>query len=82
MKRIYFIAIENNEVGQTFYCKNGFNDIENAKKALQECVADYKIAHNIDSENFDEEMTEMSWYCTDNCGVHIYITINSVNIAD
>lgn len=79
MKEIYFIAIENSNVGQTTYCKYAFESISTAKQALKECVEDYM--ETLDIDDLQEEWSDETFYATDNCGTYIYITIQKVELV-
>lgn len=83
MEKIYFITIENSEIGQVNVSQYGFTDIEMVKDALNDVVEDYMT--NIKEKYGDdlyEEKSELSYYATDDCGLYIYIEIQSVEVIN
>ena len=82
MEKIYFISIENTEIGQTKFSQYGFPTLDIAIQALKETIEDYKEENPkwFDNDYIEEEYNETTYYATDNCGLHIYIEIQSLEI--
>lgn len=83
MEKIYFITIENSEIGKVKVSQYGFTDEEMAKDALNEVVEDYMVDIKEKYEDdLYEEKSDFSYYATDDCGLYIYIEVQSVEVVN